>query len=221
MSANKKLPGHDVNMLLGVCGSISAVAVPHMLAWMRLKLGLEQVRVVMTRNAESLMGRQAMRSFSSASVLVDWSDADDHRVPHVSLANSADVLLIMPASVNFLGKIANGIADDLLTSTVMAAYCPTVIVPTSNAAMWEKPSVQRNVSRLREDGYDVVQPKDGFEVEDGSPDFGSMGDYRLAVVRAVSKAIVFRGAKDAAASTLYAEDGAAESTEFDPASDIS
>jgi phosphopantothenoylcysteine decarboxylase/phosphopantothenate--cysteine ligase len=80
----------------------------------------------------------------------------------------------------------------LLTSTVMAARCPVVVVPAANAAMWEKPAVQRNVRQLREDGYDVVQPANGIEIDDYAPDFGSMGDYRPAVIAAISKAIAAR-----------------------------
>lgn len=183
-------------LLMGVCGSVSVVAVPHLLLWMRTELGIAHTRVVLTETAERILGKQAIRPFSSEPVVADWSDTDDP-VPHVSLAAWADVVLVLPATVNALGKFANGIADDLLSSVVVAAECPVVVVPATNEAMWAKAAVRRNVAQLRADGFDVVEPKDGIEVADGSNEFGSLGDYRPAVIKAVVKAMSAPGSHSA------------------------
>lgn len=179
-------------LLMGVCGSISVVAVPHLMLWMRTKLGVGHTRAVLTPMAERLIGRQAIRPFTTEPVLVDWDDVRDDPAPHVTLANWADVILVLPASANALGKFANGIGDDLLSSIMLAASCPKVVVPATNAAMWDNPAVQRNVTQLRADGIDVVEPQQGIEIADGGAEFGSLGDYRPVVIRALAKAMAGR-----------------------------
>jgi phosphopantothenoylcysteine synthetase/decarboxylase len=133
-----------------------------------------------------------MQAVTQGGVYVDFDDVPDATAPHVELATWADVILVVPATANFLGKVANGIADDLLTTTLLAASCPVVIVPVTNTAMWSKPAVQRNVAQLREDGYEVVEPKEGVSLADGRAEAGSLGDYRPAVVAAIAKAMSSR-----------------------------
>lgn len=177
----------ELRLLVGVCGSISSVAVPHLVLWMHSALGVTRVRVVMTRSARDLLGRKVMEAVAGDGVVTDWDDVEDKAAPHVALAAWADVV-VLPATANFLGKVANGIADDLLTSTVLAATCPVAMIPVMNAAMWAKPVVRRNVARLREDGVQVVEPTAGRSLNDGQDETGSLGDFRPALVAAIARA---------------------------------
>jgi phosphopantothenoylcysteine synthetase/decarboxylase len=196
-----------VRLLVGVCGSISAVAVPHLVLWMRPTLGVTQVRIVLTRAAKALVGINVMRAVSDHGVYADFDDMPDASAPHVDLAVWADAMVVLPATANFLGKVANGIADDLLTTTLLAADCPVVIVPVMNGAMWAKPAVQRNVAQLRNDGYDVVEPTEGVELAGWRTEVGSLGDYRPALVAAIAKAMSSRDARSrACASTTTNHD---------------
>jgi phosphopantothenoylcysteine synthetase/decarboxylase len=196
-----------VRLLVGVCGSISAVAVPHLVLWMRPTLGITQVRLVLTRAAKALVGTSVMRAVTDHGVFADFDDMPDASAPHVELAAWADAILVLPATANFLGKVANGIADDLLTTTLLAADCPVVIVPVTNAAMWAKPAVQRNVAQLRDDGYDVVEPTEGVELAGWRTEVGSLGDYRPALVAAIAKAMSSPAARSrASASTTNHHD---------------
>lgn len=200
--------GAPVRLLVGVCGSISAVAVPHLVLWMRPTLGVTQVKIVLTRSAEGLVGRRVMRSVTDHGVYVEFDDVEDSTGPHVALATWADVILVVPATANLLGKVAHGIADDLLTTTLLAASCPVVIVPVTSATMWSKPAVRRNVAQVREDGYDVVEPKQGVSLAEGRVEAGSIGDYRPAVAAAIAKAIAARDQRprDAAMANHHAEE---------------
>ncbi|MFW5418954.1 hypothetical protein J0910_20260 [Nocardiopsis sp. CNT-189] len=184
--------GGEVRLLIGVCGSVSAVAVPHILAWLPLS-GFTGVvpRVVMTPRAAEIIGPGAVRPFTPHPVLTGWDDTG-LAVPHVELARWAEVVLVLSATANFLGKAAHGIADDLLTSVVLAAEAPVIAVPSTNGAMLAKPAVQRNIAQLRADGVDVVEPKPGLVVADQGRGTGSMGDFRPIVVRALAKAVAAR-----------------------------
>jgi phosphopantothenoylcysteine decarboxylase/phosphopantothenate--cysteine ligase len=194
MTATPPAKSEDVRLLIGVCGSVSAVAVPHILAWLPLS-GFTGVvpRVVMTRMAGEIIGAGAVRPFTPYPVVTDWRDSD-LAVPHIELAQWAEVVLVLSATANFLGKAAHGIADDLLTSVVLAARAPVIAVPSTNEAMLAKPAVQRNIAQLREDGVDVVEPKEGLVVADHGRGAGSMGDFRPIVTRALAKAIAARTA---------------------------
>lgn len=203
-AAARTAAGGPVRLLVGVCGSISAVAVPHLVLWMRQTLGVTHVKIILTRSADALVGTRIMRSVTDHGVYVSFDDVEQSTGPHVALANWADVILVLPATANVLGKVANGISDDLLTTTLLAASCPVVVVPVTSATMWSKPAVRRNVARLREDGYEVVEPKAGVSLAEGRPEAGSIGDYRPAVVSAIAKAIARRNPHDAAPAASMA-----------------
>lgn len=188
MRAESKPVQCDVRLLVGVCGSLSAVAVPHLLLWMRSTMGVSDVRVVMTESADRMISRRSLNAFLPEDAVVGWDDQVGRGAPHVALAHWAEAILVLPATANFLGKTANGIADDVLTATVMAAECPVIVLPATNAAMWSKPALQRNVRLLREDGVIVLDPQDGIAVTGGAHEVGSLGDYRQAVVTAIASA---------------------------------
>lgn len=99
-------------------------------------------------------------------------------VEHVSLAKAADVFMVAPASANVIGKIANGIADDMLTTTIMASKCHKIISPAMNTNMFENPIVQDNISKLKNYGYEVIEPDSGY-LACGDVGAGKMPDRRF------------------------------------------
>jgi phosphopantothenoylcysteine decarboxylase/phosphopantothenate--cysteine ligase len=125
----------------------------------------DDVQVVLSREASKMVSRQSVEATSRNHVFVDTNEtADGIFVPHIELARDADFILVYPATVNILGKVANGIADDLISALIIAAEIPVVFVPVSNPAMLDHPAVQRNTDRLKSDGYVVLPPMLGPEV---------------------------------------------------------
>jgi phosphopantothenoylcysteine decarboxylase/phosphopantothenate--cysteine ligase len=173
--SGKAFPASRV--LVGVTGASAAVVLPSALMWMRSVLRIEALRVVMTAQAEAMVSVASLKMASGAPALVGWEAADREpslRVPHVDLARWAELILVMPATANVLGKVANGIADDLLTTCVLAAACPVVLVPSMNETMWRNAAVQRNVRQLRADGHHVIEPVAGYELSSNGTGMGSM-----------------------------------------------
>lgn len=151
-------------LLLGVCGSIHAVHLPQYILELRTTFATE-MKLICTESALSMMPAAALEVFASGQVYSDlWSPKHDGLAPHVALARWAELFAIVPATANSLGKIANGIADDLLTTTALAHEWPLVIAPAMNPAMWKQRSVQRNVEQLRADGHYVIDPTDVISV---------------------------------------------------------
>lgn len=161
---------------------------PHILLWLRDRLRLRQMRVVLTPSATRLVTTDSIKRVAGCDVHVHWDDLPAGARSHVSLAQWAQVALVLPATANLVGKLANGIADDLATSTVMALDCPVIVVPSTSATSWAKPAVQRNVTQLRADGFEVVDPVDGLAVAGETTEPGSMGDYRPVLLRALQQA---------------------------------
>jgi phosphopantothenoylcysteine decarboxylase/phosphopantothenate--cysteine ligase len=173
--ASAQLPARHV--LIGVAGSIASVTVPQSILWLRHELGVE-VRVVMTRQATTMVTPRAIAVASGVAVALDDTgepgDHNDPTVHHMELTRWADLMLVLPASANLLAKAAHGIADDLLTTCIIASSCPVVFVPGMNEIMWRKPAVQRNVATLEADGYGVIAPVEGVAMCDGRPTVGAM-----------------------------------------------
>lgn len=148
-------------VLLGVTGSIAAYKIAN-LASMLVKLHAN-VHVLMTQNATHFINPITFETLTSNKCLVDTFDRNfQFQVEHVSIAKQADVVLIAPASANVIGKLANGIADDMLTTTVMACTCKKILSPAMNTHMFENPIVQDNLDKLRRFGYEVIQPAQGY-----------------------------------------------------------
>ena len=148
-------------VLLGVSGSIAAYKAAS-LASMLGKLHAN-VHVLMTANATNFINPITFETLTGNKCLVDTFDRNfQFSVEHVSLAKQADVVMIAPASANVIGKLAGGIADDMLTTTVMACRCPKIVAPAMNTNMFENPIVQDNLKKLERFGYEVVQPAVGL-----------------------------------------------------------
>ncbi|WP_165400099.1 flavoprotein [Motilibacter rhizosphaerae] len=160
-------------MLLGVTGSISAAHTPTQVLALRQLFGAE-VRVVLTPAATQFVAPRALAVMSGAEVLgVEARPVTSPAVDHVEVASWADLLLVLPATADFLARTAAGTAPDLLGAAVLAAACPVVVVPSMNHVMWRKPVVQRNADQLRADGIGVVPPVHGVALADGSSGEGA------------------------------------------------
>lgn len=147
-------------VVLGVTGSIAAYKMANV-ASMLIKLGAE-VHVIMTENATNFIHPITFETLTNHKCLVDTFDRNfQFHVAHVSLAKQADVILVAPASANIIGKMANGIADDMLSTTLLAAKCPILVAPAMNTNMYENRIVQENLSKLRQFGVKVLEPSDG------------------------------------------------------------
>lgn len=147
-------------VILGVTGSIAAYKMANV-ASMLVKKGCD-VNVIMTKNATNFINPITFEELTKNKCLVDTFDRNfQYSVAHISLATRADVFMVAPASANVIGKIANGIADDMLTTTIMAAKCPKIISPAMNTNMFENPIVQDNIKKLENYGYTVISPESG------------------------------------------------------------
>ncbi len=148
-------------VLLGVTGSIAAYKIASLAS--ALKKLHADVHVLMTQNATNFINPITFESLTGNKCLVDTFDRNfQFQVEHVSIAKRADVVMIAPASANVIGKLAHGIADDMLTTTVMACKCKKYISPAMNTNMFENPIVQDNLKTLEYYGYEVIQPASGY-----------------------------------------------------------
>ena len=148
-------------VLLGVTGSIAAYKIASLAS--ALKKLHADVHVLMTQNATNFINPITFESLTGNKCLVDTFDRNfQFQVEHVSIAKKADVVMIAPASANVIGKLAHGIADDMLTTTVMACKCKKYISPAMNTNMFENPIVQNNLKTLEHYGYEVIQPASGY-----------------------------------------------------------
>ncbi len=178
-SLTEMLTGKTV--LLGVSSSIAAYKICN-LARMLTKLGAD-VHVSMTENAQNFVHPLTFETLTQHKCLIDTFDRNfEYSVEHVSIAKKADVVMIAPATANVIGKIANGIADDMLTTTVMACTCKKIIAPAMNHNMFHNPIVQENLEKLRRHGYEIIEPVKGMlanrDIGDGKlPDEETLLEY--------------------------------------------
>lgn len=149
------------HIVLAVTGSIAAYKIAN-LASMFKKLHAN-ITVMMTQNATNFIHPTTFETLTGNKCLIDTFDRNfQYSVEHVAIAKSADVVLIAPATANVIGKLANGIADDMLTTTVMACPCKKIISPAMNTNMFENPIVQDNLEKLKRFGYEVIEPDTGY-----------------------------------------------------------
>ena len=148
-------------VLLGVTGSIAAYKIAYLAS--ALKKQQADVHVLMTKNATNFINPITFETLTGNKCLVDTFDRNfQFQVEHVSIAKKADVVMIAPASANVIGKLAHGIADDMLTTTIMACRCKKFISPAMNTNMFENPIVQDNLKILEHYGYEVIDPAVGY-----------------------------------------------------------
>lgn len=166
------------HIVLGVTGSIAAYKAVEVVSSL-IKQG-NRVTVIMTSTAQRFVNPVTFQSISKKRVITDlFVDSENYDPNHVSLAEHADLLVVAPATANFIGKVVSGIADDALTCTVMAARSPVIIAPAMNDSMYLNPIVQENIKRLTKLGYRIIEP------EEGRLCTGRVGIGRLASVEKI------------------------------------
>lgn len=151
---------NNKTVVIGVSGGIAVYKALDVISRLR-KLGVN-IHVIMTKSATEFVTPLSFQSLSQNYVVCDmFEEPKTWDVEHISLAKKADVFLVAPATANIIGKIANGIADDMLTTTIMATKGKVLIAPAMNTNMYENPIVQKNISTLKELGYNFVEPESG------------------------------------------------------------
>ena len=148
-------------VVLGVTGGIAAYKAAYLAS--ALKKQGANVHVVMTAHATEFISPLTFETLTGNRCVSDMFDRNfEHDVKHISLAKAADLIMVAPATANFLAKAANGIADDMLTTVVLAAKCPKMAAPAMNTAMYENAATQRNIETLKKDGWKIVEPATGL-----------------------------------------------------------
>ena len=161
-------------ILLGVSGGIAAYKAVDLCS--KLSSQGYDVNVVMTESARKLVSECLFRTLSKNPVLTDLFESPDWRPGHVALAEKADLMVVAPATANFIGKLANGIADDVLSTSAIAFYKKVLIAPAMNTHMWRHPAVQKNCETLRSWGVEFVGPASGHLA------CGDVGEGRMVEV---------------------------------------
>lgn len=190
-------------VILAVSGSIAAYKIAN-LARMLKKLECN-VQVLMTKNAANFINPITFESLTGNKCLIDTFDRNfQYSVEHVALAKQADIVLIAPASANVIGKIANGIADDMLTTTIMACPCKKLVSPAMNHHMYHNPIVQDNLNKLARFDYEIIPPARGM-LANGDEGDGRMPEERV-LLEYILKEIAFK--KDLAGKKILVTAGA-------------
>ena len=170
-------------IVLGVSGGIAAYKACELVS--RLKKLNADVHVIMTASAEKFVTPLTFQSLSLNQVAVDMFDTPNYwEIEHISLAKLADVIVIAPATANIIGKLANGIADDMLSTTIMATKAKVLIAPAMNTNMYENPVLQRNIKLLSELGYIMIPPTEGRLA------CGDVGKGKMAEPAVIEKSII-------------------------------
>ncbi|RHX87461.1 phosphopantothenoylcysteine decarboxylase [Leptospira stimsonii] len=170
-------PGKEI--LIAVSGSIAAYKTCELVRNLT-KEGFP-VNVIMTSHATEFIGPITFEALTGKKVRVNEYEEG---MAHIDAKNSASVMVVVPATANIIGKMANGIADDLVTSTYLAANCPVIVAPAMNPFMYSHPSVQRNLKRLSDDGVILADPTNGVVV------CGDEGYGKLAEISVIQKMIL-------------------------------
>lgn len=177
-------------VVLGVTGSIAAYKACDVVS--RLRKQNVDVHVILTRAGAEIITPLALETMSANPVVVDMFQRETPwEVEHIALAKRADVFLVAPATANFLGKAAHGIADDMLTTTILATHAPVLVAPAMNVNMYENPAVQENIAALKTRGWHFIEPDAGILA------CGDVGKGRLAEPEAIVSAVMallFHGA---------------------------
>ena len=154
-------------LLVGVSGSVAVLNLPAYLAALRAELASE-VRVIMTSQAARMLPPSTVALICDG-VFLDREPSVERRPGHIELARWSEMFVILPATANVVGQAANGLATNLLTTTILASPGPVIFCPNVHPAMWEKAAVRRNVETLRDDGHIVIEPEVAiaYEVDSG------------------------------------------------------
>ena len=206
------------NVALGVCGGIAAYKAVEVLRGLQ-KAGCI-VRVAMTKRACKFVQPLTFRALSGHHVVVDdYAPDNPDPIAHITFSQTVDLLIVAPATANIIGKFANGVADDFLSSTYLACTAPVLIAPAMNTTMWEHPATQRNVERLRADGVHFVAP-DAGEMACGTIGPGRLSEPERIVAAALEILSTSNAQRDLTGERLLITVGATRE-EIDPVRFIS
>lgn len=169
------------NILVGITGGIAAYKACGLISYLRGNGA--NVDVIMTEHATNFITPLSIESLAGSNVVVDMFKRPTHReVEHISLAKKADLVLVVPATANIIGKVANGIADDMLSTTIMATKAPVIFAPAMNNQMYENPIVQDNIKKLEAYGYHFIEPAMGH-LACGGEAIGKLPETKVLVKR--------------------------------------
>lgn len=172
-------------IVLGVCGSIAAYKAADVAS--KLVQQGATVAAVMTPNAARFVTPLTLQTITRVKVMSDPFDLDSVTdATHISLLEGADLVLIAPATANVIGKLAHGIADDMLTTLMLAVRCPVLVAPAMNDRMYANPVVQANIAKLRELGMEFIDPEEGY-LACGSVAQGRLADPSMIVERVIHR----------------------------------
>lgn len=159
--AGSKSRIEGLKVLLGVSGGVAAFKAVDLAS--KLTAAGAEVRTVMTDSACRLVGPKSFEAVTGSAVYTDlWAAAEDHKIGHVALAQWADVVVVAPATANIIGKVANGICDDLLSTVLCTCWSkPTLVAPAMNSDMWANPAVRHNVAAIKKMSFEVMGPERG------------------------------------------------------------
>ena len=178
------------NILLGVTGGIAAYKAVDLAS--RLTAAGAAVSTVMTESARRFVGSKSFETVTCSAVYTTlWSDPQQHRRTHVGFVDWADIVVVAPATANIMGKVANGICDDLLSSTLCACWAaPVLLAPAMNNNMWANPAVRRNVAAVKKMGFQLIGPVEG-RLANGDRGMGRMAEPHdiLVVVEKITSQI--------------------------------
>jgi len=185
----------DLNILLGVSGGVAAYKAVDLAS--RLTAAGAEVKTVMTEAACRLIGPKSFEAVTRSAVFASlWDPPEEYKISHIALADWADVVVVAPATANIIGKIANGICDDLLSTTLCACWPliksgVTLLAPAMNHNMWDNPAVQRNVKTVKEMGFRLIGPVKG-RLANGTEGIGRMAEPKdiLEVIEKIASSVL-------------------------------
>jgi phosphopantothenoylcysteine decarboxylase/phosphopantothenate--cysteine ligase len=189
---NENIAG--VKVVLGISGGIAAYKAVDLAS--KLTAAGAQVRTVMTENALRLVGAKSFEAVTGEPVYTSmWEETQEYKIGHISLADWADVVVVAPATADTIGKFANGICDDLLSTVLCASWKkPLVFAPAMNDKMWANPAVQRNIKLVRHTGVELIGPEHG-RLACGTEGVGRMAEPQ-DILDAISRIAVRPGRKN-------------------------
>ncbi|MFI2801187.1 flavoprotein [Bacillus cereus] len=180
-----------LKILIGACGSSNVLNLHNYLIHFRNIS--DSINVIMTKSASNMIQSRSIEIIVGNTVYTD-NFSSNLPVSHINLARWADLFIVIPATANIIGKVANGIADDLLSTTLLAAKSPVFFVPSMNRDMWSKPSVQRNIRTLDKDGFYFIFPREAqkaFEVSSGNLIITELMPSPEEIVETIGKIVRF------------------------------
>lgn len=169
-----------MKITIGICGGISAYKVASLVSALKKQDDIN-IQVIMTKNATNFITPLTLETLSKNKVVVDmFEENNDEYVGHIEYGQNVDLLVIVPATANIIGKVANGIADDMLSSTIIAATSNVLFIPAMNEHMYLNKIVQNNMKKLKEYGYDFLEPEVG-KLACGTSGIGKLPNTRVIV----------------------------------------